>query len=464
MYNRIKAAVSENYLVERVLKESAKGKVVLVREKETGTRSVYREFEGSGEVYLKIQNIQCSNLPRIEAAAEKDGKAVAVEEYIQGDTLAFLLEGGALTREQAGSIFSQICRALILLHNADIIHRDIKPENIIVRGSEAVLLDFHASRVVKPEQKADTQAIGTVGYAAPEQFGFSQTDARADIYALGVLLNEMLTKKHPSKVLYDGDCLPIIQKCIEVNVDRRYSSVSELLREFEALGVKKKKSGAKITGIIVACALVIGAAAGIIASQVKEVPDEAVKQPEDSLVEETAEEPSIQLNLPEKELIDIAPEPWSGIFGDDGYPITEPTRFSYDLDGDGEKEEYLFSMSLYNDNLSDVMIIGDSVGLLGADHTVRRPVPGVWRITEDGKEEKVDDFIPLLENAKITVYRGTNLDSSAPEIVAFESPWGGGLEVLFTREHVGAWVYEVTAELGGESLRAVSKTIVHMDK
>ena len=458
MYNRIKAAVSENYLVERVLKESAKGKVILIREKETGIRSVYREFEGSGEVYLKMQNIQCPNLPRIETVAEENGKVIVVEEYIQGDTLAFLLEGGALTREQTGGIFSQICHALILLHNADIIHRDIKPENIIVRGSEAVLLDFHASRIIKPEQRTDTQAIGTVGYAAPEQFGFSQTDARADIYALGVLLNEMLTKKHPSKELYYGDCLPIIQKCIEVNVDRRYSSVGELLREFEALAVKKMKSGVKIIAIALACVIVVGAIVGIIAAKPEQEPDEPLKN---ELEDVAVTEPSEEI---EKELIPIAPEPWNGIFGDDGYPITEPTRFKYDLDGDGEEEDYLFSMSLYNDNLSDVMIIGDSVGLLGADSVIRRPVPGVWRITEDGKEEKIDNFIPLLKDAKITVYRGTNLDSSVPEIVAYESPWGGGLEVTFTREHVGAWVYEITADLGGENLRAVSKTIIHLDK
>ena len=73
MYNRIKAAVSENYLVERVLKESAKGKVILIREKETGLRSVYREFEGSGEVSLIMQYIQCPNLPRIETVAEENG-------------------------------------------------------------------------------------------------------------------------------------------------------------------------------------------------------------------------------------------------------------------------------------------------------------------------------------------------------------------------------------------------------
>ena len=93
----------------------------------------------------------------------------------------------------------QICKALGILHNSGIVHRDIKPENILVRGTEAVLIDFDAARLVKPEHRTDTQIMGTTGYAAPEQFGFSQTDARADIYSLGIVFNEMLIRQHPSK-------------------------------------------------------------------------------------------------------------------------------------------------------------------------------------------------------------------------------------------------------------------------
>ena len=69
--------------------------------------------------------------------------------------------------------------------------------NVILQGGEAVLVDFDASRIMKPELHSDTVILGTTGYAAPEQFGLSQTDGRADIYSLGVLLNVMLTGQHP---------------------------------------------------------------------------------------------------------------------------------------------------------------------------------------------------------------------------------------------------------------------------
>lgn len=80
------------------------------------------------------------------------------------------------------------------------VHRDIKPENIILRGSQAVLIDFDAARLHKPEHEADTQILGTTGFAAPEQYGLSQSDIRTDIYSLGVLINVMLTGNTPQSV------------------------------------------------------------------------------------------------------------------------------------------------------------------------------------------------------------------------------------------------------------------------
>ena len=73
-----------------------------------------------------------------------------------------------------------------------------------LRGSEAVLIDFDAARIYQDESESDTQILGTTGFAAPEQYGISQSDERADIYSLGVLLNIMLTGEHPSRGLADG--------------------------------------------------------------------------------------------------------------------------------------------------------------------------------------------------------------------------------------------------------------------
>ena len=109
------------------------------------------------------------------------------------------------------------------------VHRDIKPENVLLRGSEAVLIDFDAARFFRPGRDEDTQVLGTTGYAAPEQYGLAQSDARADIYSLGVLLNVMLTRRHPSRVTAPGRMGRIVQKCTMINPERRYQSALDLM-------------------------------------------------------------------------------------------------------------------------------------------------------------------------------------------------------------------------------------------
>ena len=110
-----------------------------------------------------------------------------------------------------------------------IVLRDVKPENVILRGNEAVLIDFDASRVFKNEESRDTQVLGTTGYAAPEQYGIAQTDERADLYSLGVLLNILLTGKHPSRELAPGHLGRIVQKCTMVNPKKRFKNVLYLM-------------------------------------------------------------------------------------------------------------------------------------------------------------------------------------------------------------------------------------------
>ena len=100
---------------------------------------------------------------------------------------------------------------------------------MIIRGRDAVLLDFDASRFYRRAQQADTQILGTTGYAAPEQYGLAQTDGRADIYALGVLLNVMLTGRHPSETLASGRMGRIVQRCTMVNPRKRFQTVLHLM-------------------------------------------------------------------------------------------------------------------------------------------------------------------------------------------------------------------------------------------
>jgi serine/threonine protein kinase len=109
------------------------------------------------------------------------------------------------------------------------VHRDIKPENVILRETGAVLIDFDASRIYKEAQENDTKVLGTTGYAAPEQYGIAQTDGRADIYSLGVLMNVMLTGKHPATVLAGGRMGHIILRCTMMNPDKRFQTIRHLM-------------------------------------------------------------------------------------------------------------------------------------------------------------------------------------------------------------------------------------------
>lgn len=223
------SSIETDYKTVKAIKHSERGSVSLLQNKQNGTRFIFRHYRGNGEVYRKLLGISCPNLPQIMETAERDGMVAVLEEYIQGDSLAYLLEGALFSHAEARKIIMQLCNALWVLHKLGAVHRDIKPENVIIRGSEAILIDFDASRIFKSDTNQDTQILGTTGYAAPEQYGIAQTDERADIYSLGVLLNIMLTGKHPSKELASGRLGRIVQKCTMVNPEKRYKSVLYLM-------------------------------------------------------------------------------------------------------------------------------------------------------------------------------------------------------------------------------------------
>ena len=223
------SSIETDYKTVKAIKHSERGSVSLLQNKQNGTRFIFRHYRGNGEVYRKLLGISCPNLPQIMETAERDGMVAVLEEYIQGDSLAYLLEGALFSHAEARKIIMQLCNALWVLHKLGAVHRDIKPENVIIRGSEAILIDFDASRIFKSDKNQDTQILGNTGYAAPEQYGIAQTDERADIYSLGVLLNIMLTGKHPSKELASGRLGRIVQKCTMVNPEKRYKSVLYLM-------------------------------------------------------------------------------------------------------------------------------------------------------------------------------------------------------------------------------------------
>ena len=229
MYTWLENVLRNEYTQVRLLKESRRGSVRLIRHRNSGKQFILRRFSGNGEVYQKLLGCSCPNLPLVMEAAEQDGENLVIEEFIEGDNLGFLLEGALFTPRETRDIVKQLCRALWVLHSMAAVHRDIKPENVILRGPDAVLIDFDAARLHKPGAETDTQVLGTTGFAAPEQYGLSQSDTRTDIYSLGVLINVMLTGEYPSKRLAEGHMGRVVQHCTQVNPRKRYKNVLHLM-------------------------------------------------------------------------------------------------------------------------------------------------------------------------------------------------------------------------------------------
>ena len=143
------------------------------------------------------------NLPRIYEQFNDAGRWYLVMDYIDGETLEAYLDkkGGKLPIEKALNIGIQLCSVLDYLHTRQpaIIFRDLKPANIMLAPDGHIfLIDFGIARHFKPGQARDTTALGSSGYAAPEQYGKMQTTPRADIYGLGATLHQVLTGNNPS--------------------------------------------------------------------------------------------------------------------------------------------------------------------------------------------------------------------------------------------------------------------------
>ena len=220
--------ILQAYSLVAVLSQKNNCKVLRLRNRKTGRDFVLRSFPHPVVAYEKLQNIRCANLPEIYDILEMNDGQIILEEYIDGLTVAQVMEIDKYRSSGAKKVLLGVCDALAVLHGRGIIHRDVKPENVIVDPSgRVVLVDFNASRVVSDASK-DTVIMGTVGYAPPEQLGLSQTDARTDIYATGVLYNVMLTGQHPSVTIASGKAGRIIRKCTAVNPDERYQTATEL--------------------------------------------------------------------------------------------------------------------------------------------------------------------------------------------------------------------------------------------
>lgn len=215
--------------------------VSVVRHRETGRICVKKVLSVCDPaVYAALFRHPVKQMPRIYALYEDAGTLTVIEEYISGDSLEEVLSlCGPLPENEAVRITVQLCRILSELHAFDppLIHRDIKPSNILLtEDGQAVLLDMNAAKFMHAEKAEDTVKLGTPGFAAPEQYGFGSSTAATDLYAVGVLLDLMLTGTPGERAERISPALKkIISRLRALDPAQRLSDAEELARALSAL-------------------------------------------------------------------------------------------------------------------------------------------------------------------------------------------------------------------------------------
>ena len=264
--------IAERYDMVSLLSESKRSRVFIIAGKQTGIRYLLKVADaGEGaqrEPILKHLKHPC--IPEYVAMYLSDGKTYLIRQYIEGETLSeYLRKHGPMSAAEMRGAAMQVCDALRYLHSRKqpIIHRDIKAENIIVtENKEVKLIDFDIAREYDETAANDTVYYGTKEYSPPEQFGYAQTDARTDIYALGVLMLFMLTGSKEREGLAqvkDARYRHIIQKCLSFAPKDRYAGAAALRKALE----KAERSGAvmrvRTAVILTATALLAGVFIGL---------------------------------------------------------------------------------------------------------------------------------------------------------------------------------------------------------
>lgn len=224
------AHVREHYDIVSVLSKKNDCEVLRVRNRALNRDIVLRIHTSPICAYTKLKEIRHPNIVEVFDVVSLDDGEVIIEEFADGLNVADIISKEKYSYRAAKKVLLQICEALKTLHGLGIVHRDIKPENIIITSNgKAKLLDFNASRIYTPQKQKDTVILGTIGYASPEQYGISQSDEKSDIYSIGVMLNVMLTGKHPSERLAKGKAGKIILKCTQIDPKSRFQSVEKLI-------------------------------------------------------------------------------------------------------------------------------------------------------------------------------------------------------------------------------------------
>lgn len=223
------------------LKKDEQRETLLLAEENGVRRAVCKRAWGDQAALVEREYQLLSQLPAPWAFdpllfLQEGDSCCLLREYVDGQTLEELVERqGVLRPADAARLGIKLCAVLAPLHRLSppVIHRDLKPENVVLTGSGALrLIDFETARTVKPGQETDTVLLGTRNFAAPEQYGYGQTDARTDVYALGRLLCYLLSgdrEKTPPPLRGPDRALgKILRRCCSYDPAGRYPGAGEL--------------------------------------------------------------------------------------------------------------------------------------------------------------------------------------------------------------------------------------------
>ncbi len=254
--------------------------------KNDGSKSTQTLLKGLEREANILKNVDHAVLPRIVDIINQDGTIYVVMDFIEGTTISDRLKKeGAQPQETVIEWGLQLASALDYLHNMNppVIYRDMKPSNVMIKPEGGVkLIDFGTAKEYIVENNADTTALGTRGYAAPEQFGDKQgrgiynTDARTDIYNLGATLYHIVTGMNPCEPPYEirpirewnpalsSGLEKIILKCTQADPNDRYQNCKELmyaLEHYNELDDEYRKKNKKKLGLFITTSVLTVAAA-----------------------------------------------------------------------------------------------------------------------------------------------------------------------------------------------------------
>lgn len=258
------AEMQNRWTVYESLKEGEDSWTVLVKETATGIlcvlkwgRKIQAEMlRNEMEILQKLTEMGLTGIPKGYRIFEENGGVYFLREYIEGTPLSqMVMQKGGIQERELCKISLKICQAVEEFQKLEdpMIHRDIKPENIVVTpNGETVFIDFGTMRSYKKDSQRDTFVVGTRGTAAPEQYGYRQTDQRTDVYAIGQTMLYMFTESYEldqlSECKISRKLKKIIEKACSFEPDKRYADAAELRKAIEKCQEDNRKMVHKKAG------------------------------------------------------------------------------------------------------------------------------------------------------------------------------------------------------------------------